>query len=55
MAATVLIGVLMVIALVIGYDEIMHIWGVVIVGVVLALPLAYVLTNRISHIGDDNV
>ena len=40
MTTTVIIGVLMIIALVVGYDEIPHIWTAVIVGAVVSAPVA---------------
>lgn len=51
MTTTVIIGVLMIIALVVGYDEIPHIWTVVIVGAVVSAPVAYVLTKKVNQIG----
>lgn len=51
MTSTVVVGVLMIVALVIGYDEIPHIWAVVIIGAVLSVPIAFVLTKKINKIG----
>ncbi|OOS21539.1 hypothetical protein [Moraxella lincolnii] len=51
MTTTVIIGVLMIIALVVGYDEIPHIWTAVIVGAVVSAPVAYVLTKKVNQIG----
>ncbi|WP_296404721.1 hypothetical protein [Psychrobacter sp.] len=50
MTATVIIGVLMVIALVIGYDGIPHIISTAVVGALIAIPVAIMLTKRINRI-----
>ena len=50
MAATVLIGVLMITALVIGFDDIPHIIGVAIVGALIAIPVALVVSKKLSSI-----
>lgn len=53
MAATVIVGVLMIAALVIGYDEIPHIIGVAIVGLVVSVPISFVFTKKIGSIKGD--
>lgn len=50
MSATVLIGVLMIAALVTGFDGIPHIIGTAVVGALVAIPVALVLTKRINSI-----
>lgn len=50
MAATVLIGILMIAALVTGFDDIPHIIATAVVGALLAIPVALVLTKRINRI-----
>lgn len=50
MAATVLIGVLMIAALVIGFDDIPHIIGVAIAGALIAIPVSLVVEKKISSI-----
>lgn len=49
-SSTVLIGVLMVIALVVGFDDIPEIIGVVIVGLIISIPIAYVITKKVNRI-----
>ena len=50
MAATVLIGVLMITALVIGFDDIPHIIGVAIVGALIAIPVALMVSKKLNSI-----
>ncbi|WP_019672638.1 hypothetical protein [Psychrobacter lutiphocae] len=50
MAATVLIGVLMIAALVIGFDDIPHIIATAVVGALVAIPISFVLTKKIGKI-----
>lgn len=49
-SSTVLIGVLMVIALVVGFDDIPEIIGAVIVGLIISIPIAYVITKKVNRI-----
>lgn len=50
MTATVLIGIIMIAALVSGFNEIPHIITVAIVGALLAIPLAIYFTKKIGSI-----
>lgn len=50
MTATVLIGVAMIAALVIGYNEIPHIITVAIVGLILSVPISIYYTKKIGNI-----
>ncbi len=50
-ASTVLAGVLITIALVVGFDEIPHIMMAGIGGIILSFPIAFVLTKKIQTIG----
>ena len=45
------IGVLMAIALIIGFDEIPHIVGTCIAGFFLAIPIAYVVARKMQSLG----
>lgn len=45
------IGVLMAIALIIGFDEIPHITGVCIAGFFLAMPIAYIVARKMQSLG----
>lgn len=45
------IGVLMAIALIIGFDEIPHIITVCIVGFFLAMPIAYIVAKKMQTLG----
>ncbi len=45
------IGVLMVIALIIGFDEIPHIIATCIAGFFLAIPIAFVVTKKMQTLG----
>ncbi len=45
------IGILMTIALVIGYDEIPHIITVAIVGLILSLPISWIVTKKMQTLG----
>lgn len=47
-AFTVIIGILMIIAFVTGFDKAMHIIGAIIIGAVISLPVALVVTKKIS-------
>lgn len=47
-AFTVIIGILMIIAFVTGFDKAMHIIGAVVIGTVISLPVALVVTKKIS-------
>lgn len=47
-AFTVIIGILMIIAFVTGFDKAMHIVGAVVIGAVISLPVALVVTKKIS-------
>ena len=51
-ASTVIIGVLMIVALVIGYDDIPDIIVVCIVGAVAALPVGYIAMKKVGSIGN---
>lgn len=50
MAATVIIGVLMITALVTGYNEIPHIQMAVAAGFLISIPVALFLTKKIGSI-----
>ena len=50
MAATVLIGVFMITALVIGFDDIPHIISTAVVGALVAIPIAITVTKKLSRI-----
>ncbi|PNK59967.1 hypothetical protein [Psychrobacter sp. FDAARGOS_221] len=50
MAATVLIGVFMIAALVIGFDDIPHIIATAVVGALVAIPISLMLTKKIGRI-----
>lgn len=50
MAATVLIGVFMIVALVIGYDDIPHIISVAVAGALIAIPISVVVTKKVNRI-----
>ena len=47
-AFTVIIGILMIIAFVTGFDKAVHIVGAVVIGAVISLPVALVVTKKIS-------
>ena len=47
-AFTVIIGILMIIAFVTGFDKAMYIVGAVVIGAVISLPVALVVTKKIS-------
>ncbi|WP_131667180.1 hypothetical protein [Psychrobacter pygoscelis] len=53
MTATVLIGVIMIAALVIGFDEIPHIITVAVGGALLAIPVAWFFTKKIGSISGE--
>lgn len=50
MASTVLIGILMIAALVLGYDDIPQIIATAVIGALVAIPAAIVLTKKVSSI-----
>lgn len=50
-ASTVLAGVLITVALVVGFDEIPHIIIAGVGGIVASLPIALVLTKKIQTLG----
>lgn len=50
-AGTVLAGVLITTALVLGFDEIPHIIVAGIGGIIASLPIAFVLTKKIQTLG----
>lgn len=50
-ASTVIIGLLIIAALVIGYDEIRHIIALVVAGLVISVPVGLFFTKQISKIG----
>lgn len=50
MAATVLIGVFMIVALVIGFDDIPEIIGVAVAGALIAIPISVVVTKKVNRI-----
>lgn len=45
------IGILMAIALIIGFDEIPHIIGVCIAGFFLAMPIAFIVAKKMQSLG----
>lgn len=49
-ASTVAIGVLMIVAFVTGYDSSKFIIGSVIVGILISLPVAFVVTKKVSSL-----
>ena len=53
-ASTVIIGVLMIVALVVGYDDISHIIIVAVVGALLAFPVGFIATKKLGSIGSNN-
>lgn len=50
MAATVIIGIMMIVALVIGYDEIPHIIAIAVAGLIVSVPAALYFTKKIGSI-----
>lgn len=50
MAFTVIVGVLMIVAFVTGFDKMPHIIGAVVIGGLISLPVAVVLTKKISNL-----
>ncbi|HJH09670.1 MAG TPA: hypothetical protein K8V12_07435 [Psychrobacter pasteurii] len=50
MAATVLIGVFMIAALVIGFDDIPHIISAAVIGALVAIPISVVVTKKVNRI-----
>lgn len=50
-ASGTVIGVLMTIALVIGFDEIPHIIAVVIAGLILSLPISWFVAKKMQSLG----
>ncbi|MFB6347967.1 hypothetical protein [Moraxella marmotae] len=53
-AFTVIIGILIIVAVVTGFDKGMYILGAIAVGAVISLPVAVVVTKRISHLTGGN-
>lgn len=53
MTATVLIGVIIIAALVTGFNQIPHIITVAIVGALVSIPIAIYFTKKIGRIGTD--
>lgn len=53
MTATVLIGILIIIALVTGFDEIPHIIAVAIGGAIASIPLGLYFTKKVGSITGD--
>ncbi|TWV81988.1 hypothetical protein [Moraxella sp. VT-16-12] len=49
-AFTVLIGVLMVILFVNDYDKPLYVFGAVGLGTLISLPIAYVVTKKLSNL-----
>lgn len=47
-AFTVIIGILMIFAFVTGFDKMIYIIGAVVIGTVISLPVAVVITKKIS-------
>lgn len=52
-AFTVAAGVLMIIAFVMGFDSAMHIIGSAVVGLLISIPAALVVTKRLSAIKNE--
>ncbi len=50
MSSTVIIGVLMIAALVTGYNQIPHIQMAIAIGVLLSIPVGLLLTKKIGSI-----
>lgn len=50
MTATVVIGVSMIISLVIGFDDIPNIISVAVVGALVAIPVAMMVTKKLNRI-----
>ena len=50
MSSTVIIGILMIAALVTGYNQIPHIQMAIAIGVVLSIPVGLLLTKKIGSI-----
>ena len=50
MSSTVIIGILMIAALVTGYNQIPHIQMAVAIGVLLSIPVGLLLTKKIGSI-----
>lgn len=53
-AFTVLIGVLMIILFVNELDKPLYVFGAVGVGTLLSLPISFVVTKKLSTLGNDN-
>lgn len=54
-AFTVTIGILMIVAFVTGFDKAVHIVGAVVVGALISLPVAMIVTKKASALtSDDN-
>ncbi|WP_201603579.1 hypothetical protein [Psychrobacter submarinus] len=50
MAATVIVGLLMIAALVTGFNEIRHIQIVIVIGLLVAIPVGLFFTKKIGSI-----
>lgn len=50
MSSTVIIGILMIAALVTGYNQIPHIQMAIAIGVLLSIPVGLLLTKKIGSI-----
>lgn len=54
-SSTVIIGVFMIVALVVGYDDIPDIILVAVVGALIALPVGFIATKKLGSMGDSSV
>lgn len=52
-AFTVTVGILMIVAVVMGFDKAVHILGAIGVGFMLSLPITLIVTKRISSLTSD--
>ncbi|MDN6275222.1 hypothetical protein [Psychrobacter sp.] len=50
MSLTVIVGLLIITALITGFDEIAHIQIAVVIGVLVAIPVARIFTKKIGSI-----
>lgn len=50
-ASGVTIGILMTIALVTGFNEIPHIIGACVAGLILSLPITWLVERKLEHLG----
>lgn len=46
--SSVVMGVMMTAALVLGFDAIAHVVTVIVIGLIISLPICYVITKRID-------